>query len=367
MYHKTSVEIREIPVVSKLKLHFMRNVVGISRISKVLLLAVIVLTVLAGPAGGEVKGTYLYNLSGFTGTIPTSSAKVSVDDAHKETYVITGDVIRVFNAKGMEIYSFGEDLNAGILYDAAADEKGDIYVLSHSSEKKGFVITLCNYRGDPIREISLTNVPTQFEGISPSSMVYRNGTLYLVSDSAMMVVMTDANGVFKDGIDLFPLMDVTSEDRVKRGRKGADKDKDKEKEKEKEKREPKRDDYGIAGFSVDHEGNLLFVSPVTAKAYIVFTDRKVESFGKRGSAPGRFAVPRGIVRDKSGNYLVSDILRCVVMIFDKKFDFITEFGGRGYRPGNLIGPTQIVLDDDSRLYVTQLIERGVSVYKIGSD
>jgi hypothetical protein len=154
-------------------------------------------------------------------------------------------------------------------------------------------------------------------------------------------------------------MDVTSEDRLKRGRKGSDADK--------EKKVPNRSDYGISGFNVDQDGNLLFVSPITRKAFIVSPDRKVESFGKGGSAPGRFAVPRSIVRDKSGNYLVSDILRCVVMIFDKKFDFITEFGGRGYDPGNLIGPTEMALDEDSNLYVTQLMERGVSVYKIVSD
>jgi hypothetical protein len=359
LYDRIIVQSREIPVVSKLKLHFMRNIVAVMRLSIASFTAVMALAALAGPARGEVKGTYLYNLSDFTGTVPASSPKVSIDEINKEIYVITGDLIRVFNSKGMEIYSFGEDLNVGILIDAVADEKGNIYVLSTSYERKSFIITLCNYRGEPIREISLTNVPPQFQGIAPNRMVYRNGTLYFASEGGMIMVMTDANGVFKDGVDFFPLMDVTSEDRLKRGRKGTDTDK--------EKREPRRDDYGIAGFSVDHEGNILFVSPITAKAYIVFANKKVESFGKRGSAPGRFAVPRGIVRDKSGNYLVSDILRCVVMIFDKKFDFITEFGGRGYGPGNLIGPTEIVIDEDSRLYVTQLIERGVSVYKIGSE
>ncbi|SPQ00546.1 conserved exported hypothetical protein [Candidatus Sulfobium mesophilum] len=332
---------------------------SIMRASMLTLLTVIALTVLTGTARGEAKGTYLYTLSDFTGSVPTSSARVSVDDFHKEVYVTSGDLIRVFNDKGMEIYSFGENLNVGVLYDAAVDEKGNIYVLSHSYERKQFIITLCNFRGEPIREISLTNIPPQFQGISPSRMVYRKGTLYLVSDSGMVVVMTDANGVFKDGIDLFPLMDVKSDDRGKRGRKGEDRDK--------EKKELKRDDYGISGFSVDHEGNLLFVSPITAKAFIVFADRTVDSFGKRGSAPGRFAIPRGIVRDKSGNYIVSDILRCVVMIFDKKFDFITEFGGRGYGPSNLIGPTEIVLSEDSKLYVTQLTERGVSVYNIVGD
>ncbi len=347
------------PVFSKLKIHFIRNVVVITRASMFFFLAAVLLTCLSVPASAETKGTYLYNLSDFTGTIPTTSAKISIDAVNKEAYVISGDLIWVFNDKGMEVYRFGEDLNVGVFIDAAPDDKGNIYVLSSSYERKSFIITLCNYRGDPIREIPLTNIPPKFEGISPSRMIYRNGTLYFVSEGAMMVVMTDANGVFKDGIDFFPLMNIRPEEKVRRGPKGAEEDK--------QKKEVKREDYGIAGFSVDHEGNMLFVSPITAKAYIVSPDRKVDSFGKRGSAPGRLSIPRGIVRDKSGNYLVSDILRCVVIIFNKNFDFITEFGGRGFGPGEFIGPTEIVLDEDSKLYVTQIMDRGVSVFKITSD
>lgn len=322
-----------------------RNIIFMSAISA--------LIALAGPATAEMKATYLYNLSDFTGVISTSSAKVSIDAVNKEVYVITGDLIKVFNDKGMEVHSFGEDLNAGVLYDAAADEKGNIYVLSNSYERKSFIITLCNYRGEPIREISITNVPPELERVSPNRMIYRNGTLYLVSEYAMTVVMTDANGVFKEQIDLFSLMDIKPEKSPRR-----------RDEKNSAPAEVKRSDYGIAGLNVDYEGNLVFASPVNAKAYIVSPDRKVDSFGKRGSAPGRFAVPRGVTRDKAGNYLVSDILRCVVMIFNKDFQFITEFGGRGFWPGSLLGPTEIVVDEDSKVYVTQLIERGVSVFKL---
>jgi DNA-binding beta-propeller fold protein YncE len=315
--------------------------------------AISALIALAGHAAAEVKATYLYNLSDFTGILPTSSAKVSVDPFNKEVFVTTGDLIRVFNDKGMLLFSFGEDLNAGVLFDAAADEKGNIYVLSHSYERKSYIITLCNYRGEPIREISVTNIPPQAERFSPNGIIYRNGSLYLFSDYAMMVLIADANGVFKEQVDLFPLMDIKPEKSPRR--RGEQKPGPVE---------LNRADYGISGFSVDHEGNFLFASPVTAKVHIVFPDRKADSFGKRGSAPGRFGVPRGVARDKAGNYLVSDILRSVVMIFNKDFDFITEFGGKGYQPGRFIGPTGISVDEDSKVYVTQLAERGVSVFKL---
>jgi len=322
----------------------------------ILTLAVSVLITLAGPARGEMKAVYLYNLSDFSGTIPFSSARISIDALRKEVYVITGDIIRVFNATGMEIYSFGADLDVGILVDAAVDEEGNIYVLSFSYERKGPIITFCNFRGEPLSEVTVANVPTEFKGFIPNRLIYRNGTLYLASDSAMMVVMTDRKGAFKAGVDLFSLMDIKP-DRISKFRN----------EKDSQPTEIKRENYGIAGFYVDHEGNMLFTSPITALAYIVSPDLKVESFGKRGSAPGKFAVPRGIARDRSGNYFVSDILKCAVMVFDRNFDFLIEFGYRGFMPGNLIGPSAMEIDDDSKLYVTQLMERGVSVFKLTSE
>jgi hypothetical protein len=316
----------------------------------ILILAVTALITLAsGPVRGEMKALYLYNLSDFSGTIPFSSARISIDALRKESYVITGDIIRVFNASGMEIYSFGSDLDVGILVDAAVDEEGNIYVLSFSIERNRPVITFCNFRGDPISEVTVSNVPPEFQGFVPNRLIYRDGTLYLASDSAMMVVMTDRKGAFKAGVDLFSLMDIKPDSMSKlRNEKGT------------KPNEIKRENYGIAGFYVDHEGNMLFTSPITAMAYVVSPDLKVESFGKRGSAPGRFSVPRGIARDRSGNYLVSDILKCVVMIFDSNFEFLIEFGYRGFMPGNLIGPSAMVIDDDSRLYSAAYGKRAAS-------
>ncbi len=316
-----------------------RNIILISAISA--------LISIAAPASAEIKATYLYNLSDFTGVVPTSSAKISIDPVTKEAYVITGDLVRIFNTSGMEVFSFGEDLRVGVIIDVSLDEQGNIYVLSYSYEEKRTIVTLCNYRGDPIREVKLTNVPPEFEDFRPNRLIYRNGTLYIASESAMMAITTDANGVFKSSIDFFVLMDI-KEVVTRTG----------------DKRKATRDVLGIAGFFVDYEGNMLFTSPVTAAAYVISPDLKVKSFGKSGGGPGKFAVPRGIARDRSGKYLVSDILRSVVMIFSKDFEFIKEFGYRGFGPGNLIGPTDMAVDSDSKLYVTQLREMGVSVFQL---
>ena len=62
--------------------------------------------------------------------------------------------------------------------------------------------------------------------------------------------------------------------------------------------------------------------------------------------------------------LVVDKLRCVVMVFDADFNFLTEFGYRGTRPENLIVPDDVVVDRKGRLYVTQGRMRGISVFAL---
>ncbi|HMN03034.1 MAG TPA: hypothetical protein PKC17_09745, partial [Geobacter anodireducens] len=96
-------------------------------------------------------------------------------------------------------------------------------------------------------------------------------------------------------------------------------------------------------------------------------DGKVDSFGKRGSAPGKFGVPAGIAADGLGNYYISDKLRCAILVFDRQFKFIHEFGGRGDAPGSLVGPDDLAIDAEGKLYVGQLGKRGVSVFKVTHD
>jgi DNA-binding beta-propeller fold protein YncE len=102
-------------------------------------------------------------------------------------------------------------------------------------------------------------------------------------------------------------------------------------------------------------------------AYRLYPDGKMASFGRPGSAPGRFNIVSGIVTDDQGNYLIVDKLKCTVMVFDKNYQYLTQFGFRGFKPGNLIAPDQIAIDKSNRVYVTQNGRRGVSVYKVTHD
>jgi hypothetical protein len=300
------------------------------------LLLIAFLVILYAPAKAQpVKGTFLYTLSDFTGSIPYSWPRVVTDKERNEIYVLYQNTLRIFNEFGMEIYRFGDDLELGHIIDVAVDQKGDILLLAYKESKGGIV--LCNYRGEPKSEIELKDFPPEFSGFAPNRMIYHDGNLYLASLMGLTVVVTDLKGSFKKGYDLFTLLELDEKD---------------------------RGNVEIIGFSVDKEGNILLTIPVLFRAYVLSPDGKMNSFGKPGSAPGKFNIIAGIARDSKGNYIVIDKLKCAVMVFDKNFRLLTQFATRGYKPGYLIAPDDIAIDNGDRIYVTQVAKKGVSVFRL---
>jgi len=306
---------------------------------KFLILVILMMMAYSFSAQAAVKGSFIYNLSNFTGTIPYSWSRVVADKERNEVYVLFQNTIRVFNESGMEIYRFGDDLDLGQIVDVAVDKNGDILLLTYKQlqgQPVGEIIQ-CNYRGEPKSNIELRSVPSQFSNFFPNRMVYQDGDLYLVSLMGLNVVVADHQGNFKKGYDLFSLLELEEKD---------------------------RGNVEIWGFSVDREGNILFTVPTLFKACILSPDGKLNWFGKPGSASGRFNIVTGIARDSKGNYLVVDKLKCAVMVFDQNFKFITQFSERGYKPGYLVAPDDIAIDNRDRIYVTQTARKGVSVFKL---
>jgi streptogramin lyase len=168
-------------------------------------------------------------------------------------------------------------------------------------------------------------------------MVHRNGLLYFASLATSSVIVTDIRGDFRSHVEFLPLL-------------GAD--------------ERPKEGVESIGFTVDQEGSIFFTMPVLFTVYKRSADGKLTSFGRPGSAPGRFGIVAGIGSDSRGNLYVADKLKSVVMVFDKGFSFLTEFGYRGSRPGNLIVPDDIAIDRRDRVYVSQARRRGVSVFGI---
>jgi DNA-binding beta-propeller fold protein YncE len=285
----------------------------------------------------QADANFLYTLSDFNGPIPFNWANISADPVRNEIYVVDTreSNITVFNSQGMEIYRFGDDRSLGPVIDVTVKEDGNILVLSKQGRKSS--ITLCDYRGQPIGEVELKNLPADFSDFSPDRIVIQRGLIHLMDSQSMKIAVTDSNGLFQKGYDLLSLLDI------------KDQNTDRTTE--------------IAGFSVDRRGNILFTVPVLFLAYQLSPEGEITLFGAKGSAPGRFNQIGGIVADDS-YYYVTDKLKSAVLIFDKDRKFQSEFGYRGVRPGNLIAPTNLALDGKGKLYVCQLGKRGVSVFQI---
>jgi DNA-binding beta-propeller fold protein YncE len=314
--------------------------------TSLMLFVILFLMAYSASVCAEVKASYLYRLSSFTGPIPYSWVELAVDKEKNELYVCDGSdrSVRIFNENGMEIYNFGEDSDVGNINitHLAVDRDGNILLLSYKGDAKGasYSIIRCNFRGEVISRFQPQNLPSDFSGFSPSRIIYKEGRLYLVDKNLMKVAVTDMSGAYLDGYDLAAFLRFD---------------------------EKKRADTGIVGFSVDKEGNIFFTIPVQFQAYKVTPDRKIVAFGQRGSAPGKFNIVGGIASDDKGYLYLTDTLRSVVMVFDKDFKFLKEFGYRGLGPENLIAPMELTVDNRGRIYVSQSARRGVSVFQVKID
>jgi DNA-binding beta-propeller fold protein YncE len=302
-----------------------------------LLFAVISLVLFPAIAGAEVKASYLYNLSNFTGVIPFTWVRVVQDEARNEVYVCDGNLVYVFNAVGMEIYRFGEDERLGIPLDVTVLESGDLLLLSifHDGSPSPSLIR-CDYRGEFLERRPVSGIPDDFGTFTPTRMVLRGEKLYLADLSQMKAAVADRGGFIRESIDIAEILEM--------------------------KKKQVQDQLALNGFDADHEGNIYFTLPTLFKAYRLSADRTAESFGRPGGAPGRFGVVAGIAVDRSGAIYVADTLRCVVLAFDRDFNFLYEFGYRTFRPGGLVAPKEVTVSL-GRIYVTQQGIRGVTVYR----
>ena len=303
-----------------------------------LLTAVFVAAGLPASASTSVSAHYLYSLSDFNGAVPYDRPRVFVDRARNDLYVLSMNSIGVYNDAGMETARIAIDTEAQFVADFAVDRAGDIVALAYRDRQ--YDLIRCSYRGNACTVFGIAGLPPAFAPFSPNRLVLRNGTVYLADTSAMRLVMADERGAVQRTVDLIDLLQMTEKDRR---------------------------DTGIVGFDVDQGGNVLFTIPVLFSAYRLSPDGRIASFGQPGSTPGKFNIVAGIAADNRGNILVTDVLKCAVMVFDSSFNFVAQFGSRGQRPGELIGPQDVFVDGSDRVFVTQTRRQGVSVFRLAYD
>jgi DNA-binding beta-propeller fold protein YncE len=287
----------------------------------------------SAPTPDSVKVTYLHSLSTSFGTVPLDAVTLSYDREHHEIFVTGDGPARVYNESGMEVFIFDDDPNIGRIRSVATREDGDLLVLS--TLESGAALIRCTFRGEFISRLELSGVPAGFAGANYSVMRQQGGQLYLADLNAMKVLVVDGEGTYVASWDLAPLLEVGEQ----------------------------REDYGLRGFNVDKDGNILFTVQALFKAFVLSPAGDLRAFGTRGGAPGKFNVVSGIARDDAGNFYVADILKSVVNVFDPEFRFVREFGYRGRGPHNLAAPEDLAVAD-GKLFVSQHARKGVSVFQV---
>lgn len=305
-------------------------------ITTIVISSLLFICLFVSPAPGMgIKATYLYNLSDFDGLIPYNWARVYVDNGFKEVYVFFNNEVHIFNNSGMDVFEFFSEYRT--ILDLTVDPGGNLILLVNNGTTLSLV--RCNYRGEPIGEIRRTSNPAEYPLSSFTEMRRVGDKLYFANLAGLRVEVFDMVGNFVKGYDLAPsLVDILSNKEMKEAIMG--------------------------GFDVDSDGNIFFTLPIKGGAYRLNVDGTISAISRRGSGPGKFGVPSAIAVDRMGNVFVCDKLRCVVVIFDKELNYITEFGYRGLGPGNLVVPVSIAIGDDGMVYVSQLLRRGVSVFHL---
>ena len=228
--------------------------IEIHRRTTVGVLVVCALALCANPLVAQVRTTYLYRLSNFVGPMRYDGVRVNVDQQRDEAYFVYQNVVRVFNASGMEIFSFGDDLDLGGIVDVAADANGDVILLSY---KQGYLVTRCNFRGVPVGPIEITNLPA---GVTfrADRLAIRNGLFYLADLAASTVTITEPDGKCRQRIDFASLIGA---DQVQKA--GAE----------------------MLGFAVDRDGSIFFTMPTLFKVYKVLAGWSPEYVRPGGLVP----------------------------------------------------------------------------------
>jgi hypothetical protein len=282
------------------------------------------------------EAAYDFSLSTNFGVLPLDSAQLFYDRGHRELYTVSDGVVRIFNESGMEIYSFGDDLELGMITGIVALEGGDLLVRARRVDR--IELLRCSFRGELLSVVEPTGVPPELLGTLSGIMRYQGGRLYFAGAAAMRVLVLEESGAFVAAYDIAERMKV----------------------------EDQRADLGLRGFNVDAQGNILFTIQPLFQAYLMTPSGEIQSFGQRGSAPGKFNIVAGIARDDAGNLYVADMLKSSILVFDPQYRFVREFGGRGGRPQNLVAPEEIAVSGDGRLFVSNRAHRGVSVFKVST-
>ncbi len=118
--------------------------------------------------------------------------------------------------------------------------------------------------------------------------------------------------------------------------------------------------------AIGKDGRLYVVDGGNFRVSVFSPDGKyLKSWGSVGKQYGNFARPKEIATDREGNVYVVDTAFGNFQIFDAEGNLLTFIGGRSERdgPAKYMLPSGIAVDEDGRIYMVDQWFRKVDVYR----
>lgn len=109
---------------------------------------------------------------------------------------------------------------------------------------------------------------------------------------------------------------------------------------------------------------LAVADSMNFRVQVLSDDGKpIATFGGKGDAAGKFALPRDVASDSAGNLYVLDNQFENVQVFDSSGQLLMALGGEGRGPGQFNLPSAITIDECDRIWIADTYNRRVQVFQ----
>lgn len=131
----------------------------------------------------------------------------------------------------------------------------------------------------------------------------------------------------------------------------------------------------LTSVTVDPKGDRVYVTDIggvssEAHRIRVFdpeSGKHLFDFGKRGTGPGEFNLPRDVAVGRDGQLYVVDSGNFRIQVFDRNGKYLQAFGRVGRQVGQFARPKEAATDRDGNLYVVDTAFGNIQIFNPDGD
>ncbi len=131
----------------------------------------------------------------------------------------------------------------------------------------------------------------------------------------------------------------------------------------------------LASVTVDPKGDRLYVVDIggvsseshRVRVFDPLSGKHLFDFGKRGTGPGEFNLPRDVAVGREGQLYVVDGGNFRIQVFDRNGKYLQTFGRVGRQLGQFARPKEAATDKDGNLYVVDTAFGNIQIFNPDGD